>query len=122
MRLTGFLAKKLPFFLLTFRVFPKVSESSFLLLEFSYPVPNTASVGGRLSHAIDRRSSAQSQCSFWETGTHFHFRTRLIWGCAVGFLHKNLRHWNEGGLADNEVAEDSANDLLWDVGQYASVW
>lgn len=43
------------------------------------------------------------------------FRTRLMWGCAVGFLHKNLQQWNQGSLADNEVAEDLENGV-WNTG------
>lgn len=38
-----------------------------------------------------------------------------MWGCAVGFLHKNLQQWNEGSLADNEVAEDLENGV-WNTG------
>lgn len=50
------------------------------------------------------------------------FRNQPDWGWAAGFLHENRQRWNEGGLADNEAAEDSENDLLWNVGPYASAW
>lgn len=116
MRLICFLAKNC--FFSWFRQFPEISEVH-LLSEFWYLVLNAAAAAGWWSDAIDHWGSAKPERSFAETTKAF--GSQLDW-CEAGFLHENLQHQNKGGLADNEVVEDSENYLLLNLGQYAFVW